>query len=282
MRKYICIGIIFWSLQFGFAQLKNAVVEYDSLMKILPTLMNDTDRIDMLYKIGSAIFTRDPYKGIALEQEAIALCEKINDQKRLVQGMLKLGYIYAGNGETSKCISILQKVVRMTEKNDKTTAAIATVFMAIAYQNQGDLLNALKYTLSAYNALEERRKKRDYSDEMVGTPMRIGEIYFWIGKIDSAYYYLQESHTIMGAYNMTNRYFSFHVPLLLAKIHLKRQENTLAYSFIQEGFKKAHSLNDVVGIAEADLELANYYKQINQPDSTIIYAISALNSAKKN
>jgi uncharacterized membrane protein YciS (DUF1049 family) len=281
MRKYICLVIIFWNLHVGFAQPKNAIVEADSLMKLLPIKMHDTARIDLLYKLGSAIHTRDINKAIAIEQEAIALSEKINDQKRLIQGMRHLGYIYTGNGETAKSIAILQKVVRMTEKNDKQTAVIATVFMSIAFQNQGDLVNALKYSLSAYNVLEERRKKRDYSDEMVGTPMRIGEIYLLLGKVDSAFYYLQESYNIMSAYNMTNRYFSFHVPLLLSKIHLKRQETNLAHGFILEGFKNAHTFNDALGIAEADLGLANYYKQINQPDSTVIYAQSAIKNAQK-
>jgi uncharacterized membrane protein YciS (DUF1049 family) len=281
MRKYICLGIIFWNLQFGFGQPKNTIVEYDSLMKLLPTTMHDTTRIDLLYQLGAVLFAKEPNTALAYGNEAVTLSKKINDQKRLIQGMLKLGYIYTGNGETAKSIAILQKVVRMTEKNDKQTALIATVFMSIAFQNQGDLVNALKYTLSAYNALEERRKKRDYSDEMVGTPMRIGEIYLLLGKVDSAFYYLQESHKIMNSYNMTNRYFSFHVPLLLAKIHLKRQETNLAHGFILEGFKNAHTFNDALGIAEADLGLANYYKQINQPDSTVIYAQSAIKNAQK-
>jgi uncharacterized membrane protein YciS (DUF1049 family) len=281
MRKYICLAIIFWSSLLSFGQLKNPIVEYDSLMKILPSLEHDTERIDVFYKIAPALMAINPNKCISFLNEAVALSQKNNDEKRLTEGMIKLGYVYSGNGETAKSIDILQKVIRMSKKNDTKTTATAMGFISLAYQNQGDLVNALKYSTSAHNMLAERRKKRDYSDEMVGNPMRIAEIYLLLGKVDSAFYYIQESSTIMNAYNMSNRYFHFHVPLLLAKIHLKRKETTLAYDFILEANKNAHNLNDNIGIAEVDLEFANYFKQINQPDSTILYAQSALKNAQE-
>jgi hypothetical protein len=48
MRKYICLVIIFWNLHVGFAQPKNAIIETDSLLKLLPTDMHDAARIDLL------------------------------------------------------------------------------------------------------------------------------------------------------------------------------------------------------------------------------------------
>jgi lipopolysaccharide biosynthesis regulator YciM len=116
MRKYLWIVIVFWNLLLGLAQPQNITREHDSLMKILPTLTQDTDRIDVLRGIAKTWISREPAKGLQYMEEALVLSQKINNEYRIVGCMLNLGYQYGNYGETTKAIQILQEVVKRTEK----------------------------------------------------------------------------------------------------------------------------------------------------------------------
>ncbi len=255
--------------QLSFGQSVNVVRSHDSLMKLLPTLKADTTRIDVLKEIGKTWISRDPVKALHYVNESIALARKIKDTHRVKLGLLNLGYQYSVYGESVKAIETLQETSQLAQKDlDSHTAMVAVAFLSTAYAKQGDLDNALHYAWQPYLYFKSHYPQNiAYQEPFIGATMNMGEIYLHIGRLDSALHYVQRSYITLKKATEPNRYFAFHIPMLMGEIHLKLQNRKQALLFINEGLKKAYVLSDNTGIVEGHLNLAKYYKQVNQPDS---------------
>lgn len=269
--------------QLSLGQSANIVQAHDSLMKLLPTLKADTTRIDVLKEIGKTWISRDPAKALQYINESIALARKVKDAHRTKLGLLNLGYQYNVYGESGKAIETLQETCRLAQKDlDSQTAMVAVVFISTAYVKQGDLENALHYAWIPYLYFQRYYPQNPtYLESFTGSTMNVGEIYLHRGQLDSALYYMQISYTTLKKNIPTNRYFMFHIPMLMGEIHLKLHNNKQALFYINEGLKKAHELSDNTGIVEGYLNLAKYYQQVNQPDSAHNNAVLVIEQAWK-
>lgn len=280
MAKYIWLGIFFLGqLQLSVAQPKNTIKERDSLLALLPKLTTDTQRIDVLSLISESYMSIDPALSMKYMDEAHGLAKKINNKPRIFGTMISLGYRYCAYGESTKSIQILQEAIKLATQ--KSGVAIANTFIGRAFLSQNDFENALKYILLGYNYYNEEWKNGTPTvDGYPGANMCMGEVYLSMGRLDSAYYYLQEAYNAIKKGNK-NRFFSFHIPLLLGQVHLQRNEGTIAFKYLQEGLQEAQNLSDNVGICEAELGLSQYYNNINRSDSMVVYALSAVEIAQK-
>lgn len=283
MRKCNWILMLLVGTQLSLGQSANIVQAHDSLMKLLPTLKADTTRIDVLKEIGKTWISRDPAKALQYVNESIALARKIKDTHRVKLGLLNLGYQYNVYGESGKAIETLQETCRLAQKDlDSHTAMVAVAFISTAYVKQGDLENALHYAWFPYFYFQRHYPANlAYLEPFIGSTMNVGEIYLHKGRLDSALYYMQRSYTTLKKNIPTNRYFIFHIPMLMGEIHLKLQNKKQALFFINEGLKKAYELSDNTGIVEGHLNLANYYLQVNQPDSVRRNALLVIEQAWK-
>jgi tetratricopeptide (TPR) repeat protein len=280
MTQYIWIGIILLGqCQLGLAQPKNTLKERDSLLVLLDTLKNDTQRIDALSLICQSYRSINPAQSLKYMHEANDLAKKINHKQRIFGTMISLGYAYGTYGESVKSIQILQEATKLATKGNGL--AIANTFIGRAFLNQNDFENALKYIKLGYDYYREEWKNGTPTvDGYAGGNMSMGEVYLSMGRLDSAFYYLQEGYLTIKKGNR-NRYFAFHIPLMLGTVHLQRKEGALAFKYFQEGLQEAQKLNDNVGVSEGELGLAQYYNSINRSDSMTVYALSALKIAQK-
>jgi Histidine kinase len=284
MKSLTCIVIIivFTNLHIGFGQPKNAVKERDSLMALIPTLTNDTLRVNVLHEVSEAWMGTDPIQSLKYMEEALALAKKINSKPHVVGAMISLGYRYSVFGEPVKAIKVLQEVKRMT--NDSNAIAVSNTFIGLVFQSQNDFENALKYEFLGYNYHKSEYVKGSRTQEVkegyTGTTMGIGEIYLLMERMDSAFHFLKESYKLMKE-EKANRYFAHHIPLLLGQAHLKNKELGLAFTYLHEALQSAKNLEDGVGICESQAALAQYYELIQRPDSMSFYALLALPRAQK-
>ncbi|NIJ54796.1 histidine kinase [Dyadobacter arcticus] len=283
MSKLICVVMFVATAYLSYGQAGNLIRESDSLMRILPMLTSDTARVDALVTISKTWISRDPSKGILYNKEAIALAEKINDSGRKGQAMLVLGYQYSVYGQTAKAIETLQETIHLAQQNKNSQLEqTAVAFISTAYSRQGDLENALKYALQAYQHLSAGPPQNPNEVEhYAGASMNLGEVYLRLGILDSAYHYISQSYGHVEQARLTNRYFAFHIPLLMGENILRLNQPQKALAYIKEGLKNAQSLNDNTGIVEGQLNLANYYQQTNQPDSLVSNALRALHGAQQ-
>jgi hypothetical protein len=267
---------------------ENTVKEADSLMRLLPKEKNDSIRVRLLQKIGLTWNARNPDKAQQIYDQALALAKKINNVPLTTEMMIAKGYLYSGTGQSAKSIQILQEAIRLTNGKNPSAVANSQIFIALAYQNLGDLENALKYTQLCYQYYDNHYRKygvgqgdpKSKIEGMTGSNMTLGEIYMNMGQLDSAQYHLNRAYQLLKFKNR-NRYFTFHIPELLGTLHLKRQQFKQAKHYFDEALQKAAVYADTVGLALGWAEMSTYYVRINQPDSAVIYAQKAVDAGLK-
>lgn len=202
--------------------------------------------------------------------------------------MIAKGYLYSGTGQSAKAIQILQEAIRLIKDKNPNAAATSQVFIALAYQNLGDLENALKYAQLCYQYYDGYYRKYSINQSkpfskiegITGSNMTLGEVYMNMGQLDSAQYYLNRAYQLLKTKN-PSRYFTFHIPELLGTLHLKRQQFKQAKPYLDEALHNAAIYADTVGLALGWAGIATYYDRTNQPDSSVFYAQKAVGGGMK-
>jgi len=247
---------------------KNTVEEYDSLMRLLPKEKNDSIRVRLLHFIGMTWNARNPNKAQQIFDQALTLAKKIKNVPLTIRIMITKGYLYSSTGQSAKGIQILQEAIRLTKGKNPSAVANSQVFIALAYQNLGDLENALKYVQLSYNYYEGEYRKYGAGDAginslmegITGANMSMGEVYMNMGQLDSAQHYLNRAYQFLKIENL-NRYFTFHIAELLGTLHFKRQQFKQAKPYLDEALHNAAMYADTVGLALGWVQMATYYAQ---------------------
>jgi len=268
---------------------KNTVEEYDSLMRLLPKEKNDSIRVRLLHFIGMTWNARNPNKAQQIFDQALTLAKKIKNVPLTIRIMITKGYLYSSTGQSAKGIQILQEAIRLTKGKNPSAVANSQVFIALAYQNLGDLENALKYVQLSYNYYEGEYRKYGAGDAginslmegITGANMSMGEVYMNMGQLDSAQHYLNRAYQFLKIENL-NRYFTFHIAELLGTLHFKRQQFKQAKPYLDEALHNAAMYADTVGLALGWVQMATYYAHTNQPDSAVVYAQNAIEAGMKS
>ena len=290
LLKYLFFFVaILWVIP-SLAQ-KNVIIETDSLTKLLPLTMHDTARIKILRNLCVSWNSRNIITARKYIDQALVLAKQLNDNAIIAKVMVDKGYNYSISGESAKAIQILQETIKLAD-SIKSSYVIqnAISFIGVAYLNQGDNENALRYIKKSNDFYKNEFKKFGNNHEgspysiiegLTGTTMMMGSIHLNLEKLDSAQYYLNEAHRLIKTSKKNNRYFTFFVPKTLAAVYLKKKQTKDAKPFLDEAFKNATMYSDSVGLALVWTELVTYYDQINKPDSALYYAKKAVEIGMK-
>ena len=125
---------------------KNVIIETDSLTKLLPLTMHDTARIKILRSLCVSWNSRNIITARKYIDQALVLAKQLNDNTIIAKVMVDKGYNYSISGESAKAIQILQETIKLAD-SIKSSYVIqnAIPFIGVAYLNQGDNENALRY-----------------------------------------------------------------------------------------------------------------------------------------
>jgi tetratricopeptide (TPR) repeat protein len=258
-------------------------------MKLLAKEPNDSIRVRLLQLIGITWNGRNPNKAHQYYDQGISLAQKINDKSLMAGVMTSKGYLYSGTGQNVQAIRVLQEAIRLKEGRNKPTIANCQCFIALSFQNLGDLENALRYAQLCYDYYYSEHKKYGISQQsgmnslmegITGSTMNLGEVYLNRGQLDSAYRHLNKAYELFKFTNR-NRYFTFHIPELLGRLHLKRKQFKSAKQYFDEALRNATLYADTVGLALSWSEMATYYVQTNRLDSAVLYAQKAIDVGLK-
>lgn len=128
--------------------------------------------------------------------------------------------------------------------------------------------SALIYFLNVYNFF----KKYDFPEYLIGALINASRMYFYMGKIDSAYYLSVSSYKMienrenMYSGNSLSRFY-----WILSDIYEKRKQIDSSIFFIKKALRMSIITNLTDAIAEQYLDLSNSYWIINQKDSAYFY-----------
>ncbi|MBN8694167.1 MAG: histidine kinase [Bacteroidetes bacterium] len=140
----------------------------DSLIKILPTLKEDTNKVNVLKQISVKTVFGDPAKGLIYGEKSLDLAKKINWKKGIALGYSCIGDAYENQGNNAKALELRLIEVKLWEELDDKKSLSGTLGnIGVSYSNLSDNLNALKYYTAALKVAENIGYKKVITNMLI-------------------------------------------------------------------------------------------------------------------
>jgi len=154
MKKVILFLVLCVALfQIGFAQNQHVV---DSLLKVLPTTKEDSNRAKILINLSRLYFQTDPEKCFAYANQALILAQKLTYKKVIIRSYQNISIYYVINNDYTKATDFCQKAITVAkELNDKEALCDLLNIMATVSNYKGEMEASLQYGLDALKVSEE-------------------------------------------------------------------------------------------------------------------------------
>jgi len=233
----------------------------DSLKQLLSVAKDDTDKVQILINLGRAYQWNKPDSAILYGLNARELSQQIN----YVDGELKIAFTLSealcAKGNFSKALEIYLRAMQLAEKNGKLFNGWTGIGNIYFYS--GDYTKALGYYL---------KFKSDSNKVIIGV---IGETYYHLGRLDSAFFYISKAYQLD---KNDSRHWS--VPYYyMALIEAKQGKFNDALDNYRLGLLYSRNIN--LDIVNGYNGIATVFKQMGQVDSAVYYAQEAMKLAQK-
>jgi two-component system, NtrC family, sensor kinase len=260
IRNFI-LNILFlvaWSI--GFSQTREAI---DNLHHQLAIAKNDTSRIQaqillcLLYRLGNTD------SSILYGQQALKSAQQINYPRG---EMLALGFMsitMQQMGNLPRALEMAFKALQIAKANDLECEAALNA-IGETYIILNDYPKALSYLRWQKSVCEANGNV----EALAYAEKDIAVVFEETNQLDSALYYEQLA---IQDFQKTGREEP-QVYETLGNIKIKSGDHGTALNFYQKGLQIAIRNNERRASAGAYNKIATFYKNINQPDSSIYYA----------
>lgn len=152
--------LLFWLLPFLLPAQENQDHFLDSILKTLPGMPKDTNRVIRLDLISFTYSRIDPDKGLKYATEAKELSEQLKWKKGLASAYSDFGVNYAAKSEHEKAIeNNLQALKIYEELGAKSSMAGVMANLCLVYLSKGNHSKALEYAFKAEKIDEELSDK---------------------------------------------------------------------------------------------------------------------------
>ena len=149
MRKiilfFICIILQTFNADFCAAQNQPKI---DSLLNVLKTAKEDTNKVHLLLKIAAQYMNVNPEPMLAYDEQALALSEKLNFTKGKFLSSNAIAIYYYFSNDFGKALEYAKKNIKLAEENN-TTDQLFMAYNTIAgiYDAQGEFKLATPFRL---------------------------------------------------------------------------------------------------------------------------------------
>jgi signal transduction histidine kinase len=155
----------------------------DSLKRALSQSKEDTNKVNLYQKIAQPYVYVDPDTALPYAFRALELARKLGFKKGEIRALIIMGEAFAIKGNYPKALEIKLQSLQEAEKlNDSYLIQAGYNYLGALYLRTGDYQKALLYF-----------KKTNYNKYKLG---QIGECYFNLNKLDSAYYYIKQAYDL--------------------------------------------------------------------------------------
>ena len=267
MRKLIILFSFLVTVNPVFSQSESI----DSMLQKISAEKDDNTRIDLIVESFSNTVESNPVLDMQNAQKLLLHSQKNKDKIAEAMALSNIGYDYRSFGNTPKSVEYNLKATALAqETGNEKLKAYTRNHLAHIYKDQGDYPKAI----SIYLSVEELASKvKSYRIQAIAFE-NLAEVYLMMNKIDSALMYAQRDYELcMRIHYSFNLGFTL---LNLGSIQGKMGNSYLAISYfnmaIQEGLKtKSSKILNWAYTAEAQ-----YFHDINQNDSSVVYAKKAI------
>lgn len=271
MKRYLLLLLMATAAWQTHAQLQGQPL-IDSLITLLPTAAEDTNKVKLLNDLSLAYYPINPDEGLKFGKQGLALAKKLN---------WKLGMAYAykvvagnygyGKSDYARALEYsFKSLQQFKEIGDKTGVAKILGDIGVVYWFRSDYPNALKYFFDALRIHESRGIK----NEVAATLCNIGLVYNNQEDYGKALEYLLKANRIdedLGnkggvAANLGN----------ISELYLSLADTTKALESNLKSLQLYEELGDKNGIARNLGNLAAVYSGKKDYGKALEYYFKAL------
>jgi two-component system, NtrC family, sensor kinase len=239
----------------------------DSLKQELQMAGEDTTKLHLMVSLAVFYMWTEPDSSIKYGLLGLPLAKKLLRESTELNLYGILGESLSGKGNFSLALEYQMKGLKLAEKTGtKGEMAWAWAGMGNVYFYAHDYENALSYYLRTKNFQDI------YSDNERLFAGFIGESYYHLDEIDSAFIFIQRSYELVlkGRKWVVPYYY-------MAKIFGKKRQYIKSIEFYRTGISLADGTLDKINGYNG---MAEIFRDMNQNDSTIYYAGKALTLAQ--
>jgi tetratricopeptide (TPR) repeat protein len=265
MKKTIVLFSLLVSITAAFSQNDSI----DIKLQKIDTEKDDNTRIDLIVGLSNA--ETDPLSDMQLSQKILLRSQKNRDKILEALALSGIGFNYRSFGNTPKSLEYNLKANALAwETGNEKIIAFTDNNLAHNYRDLADFSKAIRLYLSTY----ELAKKVNCFYMQTWALGNLASVYFLMNKMDSSLMYAQRDYEL----SIRIHYFNYlsGTFVYLGRIHGKLGNSMLAISYfdmaIQEGFKTKSSKQ----LNLAYTAKAQYFHDISQEDSSVVYAKKAI------
>ncbi len=249
----------------------------DSMIRDLPNKVDDTLQVHKLNRLHFAYLSINTDISLNYLLESIKIVDKFDDKNDIKFGTyIMLAFYYNHGGNIPKSVEVALKILEWY-KGVSNQRSMALNIVGMGLTAQGDYVKVLPYFREINNLMELQLAQHEKVDERgyLMAPYSLGSAYLNLNKLDSAEKYariglsrIDTSIKYMETYNAM-------CYLLMGKVFGKNKYQDSSAIYFALAHNQTIEGNSSATIAETDLSIANYYHDVNQLDSAIVYAQKA-------
>ncbi|MBL7888862.1 MAG: tetratricopeptide repeat protein [Bacteroidia bacterium] len=290
-NKTSLLILLFFLFEIGLAQ---NFKDKDSLLLVLKTAKNDTNKVKTLHRLTWSILMNNPKEAIIYAREGYTLASELNQDLFKARALNNIGTCLLYSGDFSSAKDTFLLALKIKEKiNNKKELSFTINNLGIVYLYLGDLEQSLNYYLKALKIAEELNDK----DGMSMTLNNIAMVYENRNDYKNALHYFQEAlkysilikntsriaagynnigiqYRLLGEYGKALSYLYRAIPIQLeikdnkslshtysnlGEIYMKINQLDSASYFSHKAYELRKEIGDNYGISETLLNIGNIY-----------------------
>ena len=278
--KFILITLF---LLLSGVQLTHAQRSIDSLTKLLAHSDEDTNKVLMLIELAGNYQFSASDTALVLTDEAIQLARKIKYDKGELRAISRQGEVRHLRGELPLALESELTAIQLSQKyNYPDVEAESLTFLATIYLDLAEYRQALNYLFKAkkiYDNINIKLLRYDAKQIAPYALSNIGYAFEKLNLIDSAMYYYKL--VLSNPFDFDDQQRAD----IIGKIGIvesRQRHYKEAFGYFREAITITEISNDYLNRCVALQQIALIFKDQNNIDSAIHYALLALKSGEKS
>ena len=271
MKKIMTFFCFLLSMQTAFSQNEGI----DSMLQKIAAEKDDSRRIDIIYSSLVIIGETNPVLGLKYAQKLLDYSQINKDKIGEAYAISYMGKMYGVSGNMEKSLGYALKGNEIAEQTgNEKLLAISNTFLGLIYKFLANFPKAISFYMASVQSAE----KANYQQAQVMGFQNLSEIYLTINQVDSALMYAQKDYEL----SQRIKYYDFfsYTLINLGAVHGKLDNSAVALGYFDMAIQESYKSKSLRQLNRAFTAKAKYFNDINQKDSSIIYAKKAIASVQ--
>ncbi len=249
----------------------------DSVLKLLPSIMNDTNKVMLLNSLGGYYLYIREDSSFYYYQQSIQLAEKINYTYGIYLGYLQMSWVLSAASNYGKALEmgvISLRTAETLKTNRAYSMARSYCFMAALnsrIHNDSLALNQIRQSIHLF-----ARAGTDVDNIYWASCINIANVYWKFNFTDSFLFYTNKCYRAISNASPREQVYKSLPELMLGGWYSRAGKMQLAHEYYLNAIENLKKYKAPLLKVRLLNELARFFKTTNRPDSCIYLAKMAL------